>query len=377
MFSEFLQIISPSYYEYYNTLLNTLSGWKWLFLIGSPLLFYITKSIVYLAIKWFRKKMYQNFLNKVSDSYIKHFFSMSFENNLGWIFACIPTVVFINQYGFSANIEKYSYIIIKFILAFNLIKISMMLTDAMSLSIAENRKNVDGYFDRQLTPLISKTFRVIVLLIGTLVFLQNIGINVTALIAGLGVGGIAIAFAAQNTVANVFGTITILLDMPFRIGNKIRVNGAEGVVEGIGFRSTQIRTATNTLVYIPNSVIANSQIDNLSEINSIYRFRTVVPLSLNSSANHLQKFTDEIKYILKQDSRVLDSSVSVFFSDLSTQSKNVTIQFQYKVTDGQTESSIQEQYLYEIDKFIQQIGLKFQTTHSTVVLNSKTESNLL
>ena len=111
-------------------------------------------------------------------------------------------------------------------------------------------------------PVLAKVLKVFIVIIGGLTAAQCLGLPVTSVIAGLGIGGIAVALAAQNTLANFFGSLVILADRPFRIGDVVRIDSVEGKVESIGLRSTRIRMATGDLVTIPNKNIADSVVVN-------------------------------------------------------------------------------------------------------------------
>ena len=117
--------------------------------------------------------------------------------------------------------------------------------------------------DDQLVPLFTKTARVLIILLGTLSIVQSLGVNVFSILAGIGIGGLAIALAAKDTAANFFGSLMILFDQPFSKGDWIKIGGVEGTVEDIGFRSTKIRTFYDSLAVVPNATVAESDIDNM------------------------------------------------------------------------------------------------------------------
>lgn len=119
--------------------------------------------------------------------------------------------------------------------------------------------------DDQLLPLGIKGGRFIIWAIGLVVALSNLGVDVASLIAGLGIGGLALAMAAKDTVANVFGGASIFADRPFEIGDTITVKGTTGTVEEIGVRTTRMRTFEDTMFILPNAAVADSPIENLSE----------------------------------------------------------------------------------------------------------------
>jgi small-conductance mechanosensitive channel len=121
----------------------------------------------------------------------------------------------------------------------------------------------DVSFAEQLLPIIRNTLKVFAIVVAVLLTLQNLGLNITSLITSLGIGGLALALAAQETLSNFFGAIVILVDKPFRIGDVIKIDVHEGTVETIGFRSTRVRTTEGHLVTIPNRTVGNSIVRTL------------------------------------------------------------------------------------------------------------------
>jgi MscS family membrane protein len=122
----------------------------------------------------------------------------------------------------------------------------------------------DKAFNDQLFPIIRKTLKAFVVVVATLVTLSNIGVNITAAIASLSIGGLALGLAAQDTVANLFGAVSILLDKPFRIGDRIQLDAVDGTVESIGLRSTRVRNLDGHLITVPNKTMGNATIVNIT-----------------------------------------------------------------------------------------------------------------
>lgn len=119
-------------------------------------------------------------------------------------------------------------------------------------------------FSRQLLPLIRKSLKVFVVTVAAVVTSQNVGLDVTGLIASLSIGGLALGLAAQDTLGNLFGAVAILMDKPFKVGDRIQLDAVDGVVESIGFRSTRVRNLDGHLVSIPNKTMGNATITNIS-----------------------------------------------------------------------------------------------------------------
>ena len=166
--------------------------------------------------------------------------------------------------------------------------------------------------------------------------MQNLGINVTSLIAGLGIGGLAFALAAKDTIANLFGFTTILIDRPFKVGEFIRIGGMEGVVENLGLRSTRIRTFYKSLVSIPNLVVANEKIDNMGQ--RVYRrTRTTLGLTYDTSPEKLEAFCEKVKAIIQAHPQTAEEQIYVYFCGYGASSLNILVYFYHQVTDWQEE----------------------------------------
>ncbi len=172
------------------------------------------------------------------------------------------------------------------------------LINVLTLYLDDLTAKTESKLDDQLVPLIRKTLKVFVVVIGIIFILQNNGINVTSLLAGLGLGGLAIALAAKDTLANFFGSITIFTDQPFQVGDLIKTSNAEGIVEEVGFRSTRLRTLYDSAVSVPNSILANTEIDNLG-LRRQRRLNTTLNLTYDTSPQQMEAFVEGIKSIIK------------------------------------------------------------------------------
>ena len=113
-------------------------------------------------------------------------------------------------------------------------------------------------------PIIRKSLKVFIIVVAALVTLDNLGVNITAAIASLSIGGLAVGLAAQDTLANLFGAVAIFLDKPFKVGDRIQVDNVDGPVESIGLRSTRVRNLDGHLVTIPNKTMGNATITNVA-----------------------------------------------------------------------------------------------------------------
>jgi MscS family membrane protein len=164
--------------------------------------------------------------------------------------------------------------------------------------LARRASETETMLDDSLVPLLRTSMRLFVTAVGILFVLQNLDVNVSSLVAGLGLGGLAIALAAQDTVRNVLGGVTIFADKPFEVGDWVIVDGVEGTVETVGFRSTRVRTFYNSLISVPNGNLMNTGIDNMGQ-RRWRRYKTTLGVGYHTTPDQMQAFVEGIRAIIQ------------------------------------------------------------------------------
>ncbi len=170
-------------------------------------------------------------------------------------------------------------------------------------------KKSDGNLDDQILPVVRKGVKIALWIIALIVALDNAGYDVVAVLTGLGIGGLALALAAQDTVSNLFGGVTVFVDKPFMVGDKVISNGYEGTVEEIGIRTTKIRIYSGRLVIIPNSGIINKPIENISSEAS-RRNVISLPLPFETDISQVELAIEILKNVVKNNSHLEEKCVA-------------------------------------------------------------------
>ncbi len=173
-------------------------------------------------------------------------------------------------------------------------------------------------------PLGRRALKISVTILALITFLQNIGVHVTALVAGLGVGGIAVALAAQKTIGDLLGGIMLVLDRPIRVGDECKFATQQGIVEEIGIRSTRVRTPDRSLVTVPNSDFVQMQIENLSARDRI-RFYTTLQMRRDTIPDQMRYLLVELRKILYAHPKVDAEPARVRFTGVGTYSLDIEI----------------------------------------------------
>ncbi len=184
-----------------------------------------------------------------------------------------------------------------------------------------------------LMPLVGKLVKIAFLILGTVAILSELGYPVASIVAGLGIGGLAVALAAQKTVENLFGGVSIGIDQPFRIGDYVSVDGISGTVEGLGLRSTRIRTLDRTVVTIPNGKLAEMRIENFTSRDR-FRFNAILPLAPNTSHELLAKIVADTDAHIREMPAVWPDAVEVIIKEFTKDSVNLEVSAAFVVKDA-------------------------------------------
>ncbi len=190
--------------------------------------------------------------------------------------------------------------------------------------MARRALETETMLDDSLVPLLRTTMRLFVTAVGLLFVLQNLDINVSSLVAGLGLGGLAIALAAQDTVRNVLAGATIFADKPFEVGDWVIVDGVEGTVETVGFRSTRVRTFYNSLVSVPNGNLMNAGIDNMGQ-RRWRRYKTTLGVGYHTTPDQMQAFVEGIRAIIRANPGMRQDYYIVEFHGFGANSLDVLV----------------------------------------------------
>lgn len=228
-------------------------------------------------------------------------------------------------------------------------------------------ENSYKYLDNTILPLITRTILGVIWSVGVVMALHNVGVDVGTLIAGLGIGGLAFALAAQDTIKNIFGGITIFTDRPFRIGDRIKVDGFDGFVEDIGIRSTRIRTLEKRLVTIPNYKIVEASIENISE-EPMRRVLMNIGLTYDTTPEKMNQAMSILKN-MPQKIAGIDTEVLAAFTDFA--SFYLELKFIFWVKKGEDILMVPSNVNMEILRAFNEAKLNFAFPTQTVYLENE------
>jgi MscS family membrane protein len=267
------------------------------------------------------------------------------------------------------NVRGFSFQFLSALIIIDVTWLVIRVIDSTSRFFSTLAGKTESKLDDQLIPVLRKSLKTFVGVIAFLFLAQNLGYSVASLLAGLGIGGLAVALAAQDTLSNFFGSLTILVDRPFAVGDWIEIDGNEGVVEEIGFRSTRIRTFAKTQISIPNSVLANSAINNWSRM-PIRRVKMVVGVTYDSSAEHMERAVEGIRSILRDHARVYQDFFLVNFTDFGASSLDIFVYYFTKTTVWGDYLGVRQDINLRIMRLLENLGMEVAFPSRTVYLKS-------
>ena len=313
-----IELLQESYYG------NTLMAWATS--LGIILLSLMMGKVIY----WIFSKIVRSFTSRTETKLDDIIVDMVEEPV---VFAIIATGIWFGLTililpVMAASAVSHSYSII---LALLIAWMAARLFDAIYLEyLLPLADKSDNDLDDQLMPILRKGVKASIWVLAILIGLNNAGYNVGALIAGLGIGGLALAMAAKDTVSNIFGGFTIFTDKPFRLKERIIVAGYDGTVEEIGIRSTRLKTLAGRMVTIPNAKFADAPVENIS-VEPSRKVVLDLGMTYDTSPDQMQEAMDTLKAIGDANEHTEEKTVIAFngFGDFA-----MNIMFVYYISKG-------------------------------------------
>jgi len=253
----------------------------------------------------------------------------------------------------------------------------LSITEALRGLIYSATGKFNAELSKEIGNFIIAILKILIAGIGLGAMLQVWGINVTALVASLGIGGLAFALAAKDTAANLFGSFSLLADKSIRIGEWIKVNGVEGTVETIGMRTTKIRSFQKSLITVPNHIVANNPIENFSR-RGIRRIKMHIGLTYSTNSEQIRKIMKDIKEMLKGHEGISQSdSLMVNFDTFGDSSLNIFIYTFTKTANWAKYLEIREEVNLQIMKIVEDNGSSFAFPSQSIYVEQMPGENVL
>ncbi len=247
------------------------------------------------------------------------------------------------------------------------------LVDIVSALLEARAARTKNRFDDLLVPLVRKSLKVFIAAFGLVFLADTLHIQIKSLLAGLGLGGLAVALAAQDTVKNLFGSLMVLVDRPFSVGDWIVVGDFEGTVEEVGFRSIRIRTFYNSLITLPNSNLIASPVDNYGA-RRFRRWSTRLSIAYDTPPGRIDAFCEGLRELVRRHPATRKDSFHVYLNGFGESALEVLLYLFFEVADWSGELAARHELALDVLRLADELGVELAFPTRTVWLHRAEEA---
>jgi MscS family membrane protein len=267
------------------------------------------------------------------------------------------------------EITRYLYPLLYVLMLFQLTRAAYNLVNVLGYYVERQSGKWAVPIDQQLVVLIKRVVRIVVVIVGAAYLLQYLGLNVTSVVAGLSLGGLALALAAQDTLKNVFGSLMIFMDKPFKVGDWIISEKIEGEVESVGFRSTRIRTFQNSLTSVPNGKLADMTIDNMG-MRNFHRFLTTIAVTYDTPSGLLEAYVEGMRELVRRHPLTIKDNFQIFVYNFGESAIQLRYSVYIGVNDILDELAVRQELMLHNIRLAEALGIRFAFPTTTLHVES-------
>ena len=279
----------------------------------------------------------------------------------------------VNEFGIKMLVNK----VFSLIFIYSIFRIILRIVDYIGLILLKRADETENKMDDQLVPFVIEIIKFVVYIFAIFIILGNIlNVNITALITGLGIGGIALAMASKESLENLLGSFTIFLDKPFTVGDMVTVGSITGRVEKVGFRSTRIRTFDRSLVTVPNKKMVDAELDNLG-LRPVRRVKFSIGLTYETSVDQIKKIVSDIQKMVDDHPSTTDENgekdedeeaARIRFEEFGSSSLDILVLYYVNSPRWDDLINVREEINYKIMEIVKKHNSDFAFPSTTVYL---------
>lgn len=338
-----------------------LEGWQWLGLVVVAVLGVLLDRIVRLLLGVWLRRLFVRAPGGVRAERVR------FEQPVGILVMALVWLALLRVLDLPLGVLNVLVLAGRFVLAAAGVWAAYRLVDLLTAYFASLAAKTETHIDDLLVPLVRRGLKVVVIAFGLVFVAQNLDVDVTSLLTGLGIGGLAFALAAKDTVENLFGSVTVLVDHPFKIGDWIKIDAdLEGTVEEVGLRSTRIRTFYNSLITVPNSRLVQAAVDNLGA-RRYRRIKTMISVQYDTPPDRIEAFCEGMRTLIRTHPYTRKDFYLVYLNAFGPSSLDILLYCFHETPDWPTELRERHRLFLDIVRLAERLGVEFafptQTLH--------------
>jgi len=345
----------------WNKTLFGLKVWQWV----GILVFIAVGTIVYFILRIFFGIILFRLFNKIERKDIFHKYIKPIAGPVSIFVVVFLVDIFLIMLQLPIRFAYYVSMMIKAVQPIILTVIVLRLTNFVGDVLERMAHKTETKLDNQLVPFARTAMKFVVLVLGVFYVLTNLGIDITPLLAGVSIGGLAVALAAKDTVRNLFGSVTIFVDQPFEVGDWIIFEGIEGTVEEVGIRSTRVRTFYNSLVSVPNGNLADIKIDNMGK-RQYRRYVSRISITYDTPPDLIDAFVAGLRKIVDLHPRTRKDFYQIHLNDLGDSAIVVLFYIFFEVPDWTKELEARHEVISEVIRLAYDLGVRFAFPTQTI-----------
>jgi MscS family membrane protein len=336
-----------------------LPNYQWLALAIVVVLGWIVDRIVRIAVQYLTAASFR-FLRADDE----HQTRRELGRPVGWLAAAVIWNAGASVIGLPPQLAGVLLIGVKFFAIIAAVIAIFRLIDVLTGYISSRAATTATRFDDLLVPLVSKTLKSATICLGGLMGAQAFELPIAGLLGGLGLGGAALALASKDAVSNMIGSLNLLADRPFEIGDWVIVEGVEGTIEQVGFRSTRIRTFYNSLVTLPNSRLTTAILDNMGR-RRYRRLKTSLSLGFDSHTPRVEAFCEGIRELIRRHPYTRKDYFLVYLNQIAEKSLDVQVDCFFESPDLPTELRERHRLMLDILALGDRLRIRFTAAPPT------------
>lgn len=276
--------------------------------------------------------------------------------------------------GLPQDVLSVVAVAIKLVATSAIVWLAYRLVDVLSAVMEQRAERTDTRFDDLLVPLIRKSLKVITVAFGVVFIADNLQVNITSLIAGLGIGGLALAISAQDLLKNMFGSLAVLMDRPFQVGDWVKIGDHEGNVIEVGFRTTRIRTFYNSILTLPNSRLLDSAVDNMGA-RDFRRWKTTLGVEYGTTPEQIEALCEGVRELIRRHPNTRKDYFQAYANEFGDSAIEILLCVFFEAPDWPAELRDRHRLLLDIFRLAATLGVNIAFPSQTVYLRNDEASH--
>lgn len=345
-----------------------LEHWQWagllVIIIAGMIFDRVVASMLRMVVRFWRTRFAEGSFREIDDAILRP---------LGLMAMALAWWAGISVLGLPAGVLVVLLVSVKFLACLSAVWSAYRLVDIVSAFLQDKALSTESKLDDALVPMVTKSIKVFVTIIGAVFIADNLDVDVTSLLAGLGLGGLAFALAAKDVAGNLFGSITVLLDQTFHVGDWVVIGDVEGTVERIGFRSTRIRTFYNSLVSVPNSTLITSAVDNMGA-RRYRRLSCKFGIAYDTPPERIEAFCEGVRELVRQHPYMRKDNYHVYLNGLGDSTLEVLVYVFWDTPDWGTELRERHRFLLDCLRLARRLGVEYAFPTRTLHMRPEEDS---